>query len=355
MDIINNVYAKSDGTRLSPIALALVLGLALVLAGNAIAQGGPAERRQEVVAAAARGVESIPVLQKALEDENPLVRRAAMRALVEFGEPAKDIVAGALDNEDLVVRRAALMALAGDAAPQAVPYMARAMNDSHPSMRQVAASLLAVVEPRTEEIIELLQRAEKDEASEVQLVAITALAKSDPEARPFHVQPRDTVLLRDRPDMADHITRITAVESIRLPKDGWRLRLDPARQGHSQNWFAEELDVSEWSKGSIEMPWVTGYVGVGWYRLEIDLPERPDHLAAELHFEGVDESAWVWVNGVYVGGQDIGPSGWDQPFRVDVTEELRWNGRNQITVRVMNTAHAGGIWRPVTLEALALK
>ena len=49
---------------------------------------------------------------------------------------------------------------------------------------------------------------------------------------------------------------------------------------------------------------------------------------------------------------DDGPAGWDQAFTLDVTKELVWGKRNQITVRAMNTAHAGGIWKPVLIEVL---
>jgi hypothetical protein len=69
-------------------------------------------------------------------------------------------------------------------------------------------------------------------------------------------------------------------------------------------------------------------------------------------FGGVDECAWVWINGKYAGDHDIGPNGWNVPFYLDITDLLNWGGKNQITVRAMNTAHAGGIWRPVTIEVL---
>jgi hypothetical protein len=82
---------------------------------------------------------------------------------------------------------------------------------------------------------------------------------------------------------------------------------------------------------------------------------RPAHLAAEIAFEAVDESAWVWNNGVYVGCHDIGPDGWKEPFRLDVTPELQWGKKNWIAVRVLDTAMAGGIWKPVSIEALQLK
>ena len=77
---------------------------------------------------------------------------------------------------------------------------------------------------------------------------------------------------------------------------------------------------------------------------------RRDDALAELVFEDVDESAWVWVNGECLGGQATGPSGWDQPFRVDATDAVRWNVRNLMVARAMNTVGGGGVRRPVFLE-----
>jgi len=37
-----------------------------------------------------------------------------------------------------------------------------------------------------------------------------------------------------------------------------------------------------------------------------------------------------------------------------VTDLLRWGEENQVTVRAMNTAAAGGIWQPITIMALKL-
>ena len=47
-----------------------------------------------------------------------------------------------------------------------------------------------------------------------------------------------------------------------------------------------------------------------------------------------------------------GLKSWDVPFRLDVTEAVRWGEENQITVRVHNAKAAGGIWKPVTVLVL---
>ena len=70
----------------------------------------------------------------------------------------------------------------------------------------------------------------------------------------------------------------------------------------------------------------------------------------EIHFGAVDESAWVWLNGKYAGQHDVGPAGWDRPFDLDITNEVKWGGENQLTVRVEDTKAVGGIWKPVKIN-----
>ncbi len=336
---------------------ALVGFLAVALCTVAAGADGPgvAERRAQVGQAAALGAEGLPALQAALDDPSALVCRAAVRALVQMGDGAQGALEAALGNRDPVVRRAALLALAGDPSPGGVARIARGIDDADALVREAAVQWLVEVTPASDEVVALLRRVENDASPEIQAAALTALAALAPAAGAFHPPARDVVLLRQRPDMVDHVASIVAAATVPLPREGWRFRVDPAGEGHVQRWFEPAYDDARWNDMQIETAWMAGYTGVGWYRRTIDLPARPEHLAAEMVFGGVDECAWVWVNGVYVGGQDIGPEGWNQPFRVDVTRELRWGEPNQITVRVLNSAAAGGIWRPVRIEALTLK
>ncbi len=148
------------------------------------------------------------------------------------------------------------------------------------------------------------------------------------------------------------------VRQLPLPKDGWRFKLDPQEKGHLKKWFAAAFDDSGWAQIAIEQAWQKAgydYVGAAWYRRDFTLPEKPARVAGvQIQFEAVDETARVWINGKYVGEHDIGPDGWNVPFRLDVTEAMRWGQQNQITVRARNTEKAGGIWKPVSLLASSL-
>ena len=290
----------------------------------------------------ARGAAALPALTAALTDENAVVRRTAARMLAKLGEPAQEALGEALGNSDFVVRLVALRKLTEVLGSDVIPHLATALKDESPIIRQIAVAELVGIEPRSERIGELVEAASKDEAPGVREIAAKALW-------PFH---KDVTSIRDRKDW-DH--DIQVAQAIPLPTEGWRFAPDIGRDGHLKGWHEADFDDSEWAEITIEKAWEEQgheYDGVAWYRGTFPLGEKPECLAVELHFKAVDEIAWVWVNGEYVGQHDIGPEGWNVPFTLDVTEELRWGAENQITVRVYDSKFAGGIWKPVVLEVL---
>ncbi len=307
--------------------LAAVAAVHLVLATSlAAAQDAPA-RRMALLEIKGQGAQAIAQLAGALQDRDPVVARTAARLLVRCGKPALPALKQALQSDDLLLRRTVLMGLC-DFGPDAVELLAEALKAEHPLLRQAAVFSLGRVRPRSARVRELLDQAGKDEATLVSEAALHAARSS-----------------------------YATVQAIRLPADGWKFKLDPERVGQDDKWFAADLNDSGWDDIGIEKAWQGfdyDYVGVAWYRRTIELPARPESDKVELRFEGVDECAWVWVNGQYAGEHDIGPAGWNKPFSLDVTDLLRWGAENQITVRAMNTAMAGGIWRPVTIMVLKL-
>ncbi len=326
--------------RRTALVLALI-GLAALIA-RAAPGDSPAQRRAGLLQQATQGTAAIPALTAALKDENMVVRRTAARLLGKLGEPSRQALGEALGNSDFVVRLIALRKLAEIPGSDVMPHLETALSDESPVIRQMAIAELVNIEPRTEHIHKLIQAASKDEAPAVREIAAKALW-------PFH---KVTTSIRDRTDF-DHDVQVA--QAIALPTEGWRFALDPGHDGHLKGWHEVGFDDSEWAELTIDKAWEEqGYEhdGVAWYRRKFTLAEEPDHLAVELHFKGVDECAWVWVNGQYVGQHDIGPEGWNIPFTIDVTEELVWNAENQITVRVLDSKFAGGIWKPVIVEAL---
>ncbi len=269
----------------------------------------------------------IAQLTKALGDKNPLVKRAAARML---GDRAPGGLAGltaALRSKDMLTRRIAALGI-GAMGPGATDPLAAALKDESPFVRQAAVIGLACIRPSGPQILGLLTDAGRDTDGFVSNAALRATSNA-----------------------------FTTLDSIRLPKDGWKFVTDDKRVGEDGKWFAADFDDSAWNDIGIEATWQSfghEYIGWSWYRRTVDLPARDKAPRVEMLFEGVDESAWLWINGQYIGAHDMGATGWDKPFRLDVTEALKWGEPNQITIRAMNTAHAGGIWRPVHILVMEL-
>jgi beta-galactosidase/beta-glucuronidase len=76
-----------------------------------------------------------------------------------------------------------------------------------------------------------------------------------------------------------------------------------------------------------------GYHRCVWYEREFEVP--PGAGRWMLHFEAVDYEAHVWVNGQYCGSHVGGST----PFSFDVTEALRADGVQVVTVRVEDDPH----------------
>lgn len=165
------------------------------------------------------------------------------------------------------------------------------------------------------------------------------------------VRERAVNALQHLPDSNELRELILLVQGFALPQKGWRFQTDPKGEGEHNSWYSEGFNDEAWQKVSIEKAWGTfghdHYIGDAWYRRTFTVPEilrQVEHL--ELYFQGVDESAWVWLNGEYIGKHDIGPVGWDMPFSLDLADHLDFSRPNQLSIRVRNTSGAGGIWQP---------
>lgn len=261
----------------------------------------------------------------ALKDDDALVRRTAVLLMGKLGESALSGLRKALGNDDALVRRNAALSL-GSLGPGAVSLLDRALRDDDALVRQAAVVALLNVRPKSPEVLAVLRRGAQDASPAVMAAVTTAL--------------QDYLEL---------------TWEMRLPDDGWRFIRDPGSVGETNRWYATDLDDSGWSDIGIDLFWGSygheGYTGDGWYRRTIELPASPGADAVFLRFGAVDECARIWVNGTFVGEHNIGPSGWDKPFQVEVTGAVRWGQPNLIVVLVNNSAQAGGIWQPVYLQA----
>jgi len=330
-----------------------IIGLVVLLAGlaagvcraeDALDSPDPGVRLRAVLKmvkeAQSRDVKS---LARMLQDENSVVRRTAMRGLRAVGRPAGEALEDALKHADAEVRMGALLGLV-DLNAVTVRHLSVVLADAgDPALRHEAVVILAGMTPQTPEVRNVLQEVANGESAIGRDIALNALF-----AFPY---------FREVPSIRETIDQIVRVaRKIPLAADGWKLKFDPGQNGHTQHWFDPSLDDSDWQAVSIGKFWDDfGHKhksGVGWYRGRFTLPAKPEFSAVELCFQAVDESTWVWVNGEYAGQHDIGPDGWTVPFQIDVTPFLKWGEENHVTVRVLNTAYAGGIWKRVTIQVL---
>ena len=329
------------------VAITVLGGGLAALAAPGLDSSDPIQRRAAVLELIRqKPADGIQLLTTALHDENAVVRRSAARGLRELGAPAKDAMVAALSDPDAMVRLTAFQALGEQNALTMDQITAAAGDKECVSLRQSAVQIVARM-PASAETKKILEPATKDESEAVRAIASQALYPF-----PFF---RKVESIRDG---ADQVVNVST--SIPLPEVGWKLKFDPRQNGHAdgERWFDPGLNDADWINVSIGQYWddfgFKGQKGVGWYRGRFTLPAKPALNAVELYFGAVDESAWVWINGNYAGQHDIGPDGWQIPFRLDVTQFVKWGAENQITVRVLNTAFGGGIWKPVSIEVIRL-
>jgi len=153
-----------------------------------------------------------------------------------------------------------------------------------------------------------------------------------------------------------------AVVELSLPAI-WRVKLDPGEVGMKEKWYDPDLEDKDWQAVSTykwqgwDKQGLPEHVGLGWYRVEQNIPASMQKKYVYLYFSAVDEEAWVWVNGRSAGehtclSEKLKPVElWDKPFALEVTKLVRFGRVNHFAVMVRNSAAMGGVWQPVHLFA----
>ncbi len=302
------------------------------------------QKRLEILQASNKGAAAVASLTTALNDPDILIRRAAVRALGEIGKPALPALETAFKTDtDELVRRSAFRALLEIEPDKTNVLLEAGLADANHLVRIAAVEALSGPKPYTARTTALLQKAQQDKHPEVSQFAAQALW-------PYN---KNAASVRERPEFKDH--QLNVKETIPIPADGWKFRTDPEQAGHWQSWFEPTFIDSTWSDIAIAKPWGEqshAYEGIAWYRRTITLPEKPVLDGVDLVFDGVDASAWIWINGRYAGAHDVGAEGVGKKFQVDVTNLINWGQENHLTVRVLGRKQAGGITKPVYFEVV---
>lgn len=250
-------------------------------------------------------------------------------------------------------------------------YLTKKMHDPDSEIARYAVTLLAEHHPEkavasfrklpppadpliAEAVLTALAAFPENETADIRQKILAS--SSDPRLQTFRkvrLPRRMNVSLRNDPSY-DHA--VTVVKTIPLPLDNWKFITDPDDEGFQKNYYTESFDDSAWRKIAVAKNWeeqIAGsYDGIAWYRVKFAMPEKMKCSGVDISFGGVDESAWVWLNGKYIGQHDIGPAGWNVSFYLNIASELKWGEENLLTVRVKDTIGAGGIWKPVVIEVL---
>ena len=132
----------------------------------------------------------------------------------------------------------------------------------------------------------------------------------------------------------------------------WQFRLDFKDEGQERDWGGVVVDKTQYQPIKIGEWWETQghqYDGIAWYRVDFDVPAAVQDYELALSFGAVDESAWVYLNGVQIGEHDKGAWGWDERFEIALGDAVKIGESNTLVVRVRDRSNYGGIWKPVKL------
>lgn len=143
----------------------------------------------------------------------------------------------------------------------------------------------------------------------------------------------------DNPEFASPTYDDTKWQSVRLPHD-WAIYGPFSWDNDRQN----VAITQDGQKEAMEHAGRTGglpFVGTGWYRTEIEVPELTDGKRATLMFDGAMSHARVYVNGKEAG---YWPYGYNS-FYFDITDLLKKEGKNTIAVRLENLPESSR-WYP---------
>ena len=151
----------------------------------------------------------------------------------------------------------------------------------------------------------------------------------------------------------------------------FRQEINEGDDGEKQGWNQAEIPDEHWRPISTETFWTLQpfpgiWHGTGWYRIDFTVEELGIDLKALakapkvlITFGAIDGYPKVWLNGTLVGEhtEDLNIT-WDDPWEVDVTKAIKFDGVNKLAVSCTKTAYAAGIHpgvdrQPVRLVAAA--
>ncbi len=123
----------------------------------------------------------------------------------------------------------------------------------------------------------------------------------------------------------------------------WEIVRDAEAIGKKKDWHLWPTEVKE-SAEKILVPSLWNekwpdYVGVVFYHCLFEGPLHWRNKRVNLHFEGVNYFAEVWLNGEYLGSHEGGYAG----FSCCINPALSWTDKNDLVVRIIDPPREDGI------------
>ncbi|HEX7887961.1 MAG TPA: DUF4838 domain-containing protein [Ramlibacter sp.] len=161
----------------------------------------------------------------------------------------------------------------------------------------------------------------------------------------------------------------------RLPL-AWSFRRDAHDTGLARGWAYTRADLSQWQANGARMSLAArkdypdawellrtdvyaqgegirhadgqSFNGFLWYQTEVELTAEQAASGLHIHFPGVFNGLWLYVNGYLVATRTAQEPWWKTDYRfewdVDLAGQLK-SGRNLVVLRAVNVHHFGGMFR----------
>lgn len=145
-------------------------------------------------------------------------------------------------------------------------------------------------------------------------------------------------------------------------KPVWYFRKDVKNKGLSK----KEMDIKSFSpKGwtqvtvpaKLEATAHGPYLGYGWYSTVFDVRKDWQGRSIDILVGAVDEQAWVYFNGHYVGEHTVKSEKvhvgklYNEPFIIRVPAKyINTGGKNLLQIKIHASFGASGIWKPVKIR-----
>lgn len=129
----------------------------------------------------------------------------------------------------------------------------------------------------------------------------------------------------------EFILQDLAADAVFAEQEGWRL-LDLPHDWSIEGEYSKDHPTG---RGGGYLP-----AGIAWYRKEFELPAAYQGRRVFIEFDGVMANSRVYINGHLLGERPNGYLG----FSYDMSEYLRFGGKNQLSVRVDNSIQPASRW-----------